>query len=314
MASFSSVMRLCNGEKVFPFLCRYTVDLAEWEKTAFIKWKKLCCISGTWMTYLASRSAQLNLLKNSWLCWTRIILKLNSNTIYNMIRLIFLDTTVPLFFFCSYTENTKRLATKVYFKNTDGHAVLHKTSYHPKHIFRGLIKSQMIRFNHIRTHPQDVEEATKVLFRHSDLEGYTRQFLREIKADIRAILRERGEYSGGKRGEGRDKPSHLSHWWWHTLNNSRSSVPRLSTVSNGHRKKWNLFKTTVWLRQLEEIEIWQTYWFILLLINRSNSQTNSFSKFLPSQLIGRIVWFFSGDRADLKCQCSVGWPSLLLYL
>lgn len=28
----------------------------------------LCCISGTWMTYLASDSSQLNLLKNSWLC------------------------------------------------------------------------------------------------------------------------------------------------------------------------------------------------------------------------------------------------------
>lgn len=69
----------------------------------------------------------------------------------------FLDTTV--FFFYSYTEHTKRLATKVYFKDTDRHAVLHKTSYHPKHTFRSLIKSQLIRFN-----PQDVEEATKVLF------------------------------------------------------------------------------------------------------------------------------------------------------
>lgn len=53
----------------------------------------------------------------------------------------FLDTTV---FFENINQNQKKLLTRVYFKPTDTHALLHKTSYHPKHTFRGIVKSQII--------------------------------------------------------------------------------------------------------------------------------------------------------------------------
>lgn len=55
----------------------------------------------------------------------------------------FLDTTVCF----TSLQGRKQLNTKIYiFKSTDTRTLLHKTSYHPKHTFKGLIKSQLIRF------------------------------------------------------------------------------------------------------------------------------------------------------------------------
>ena len=71
--------------------------------------------------------------------------------------------------------------TKVYFKPTDSHALLHKDSYHPKHTFGGIIKSQMIRFARICNQEQDFDEATAILFKALTSRGYTERFLRNIK-------------------------------------------------------------------------------------------------------------------------------------
>ena len=38
------------------------------------------------------------------------------------------------------------LDTKIYFKPTDTHQLLHKASFHPKHTFKGILKSQIMRF------------------------------------------------------------------------------------------------------------------------------------------------------------------------
>lgn len=92
----------------------------------------------------------------------------------------FLDTTV---FTTSSTNNHKTLHTKVFFKPTDSHALLHKTSFHPKHTFKGIIKSQIIRFFRICSFSQHFHEATQVLFKALRTRGYTRRFLRSIKTD-----------------------------------------------------------------------------------------------------------------------------------
>lgn len=87
----------------------------------------------------------------------------------------FLDTTTfkgDLF----KTQNT--LDIKVYFKDTDTHALLHKTSFHPKHTYAGLLKSQLIRFHRICTHKQDFMSATKTLFTALAKRGYSRSFRR----------------------------------------------------------------------------------------------------------------------------------------
>lgn len=85
----------------------------------------------------------------------------------------------------SEEEDYKHLATRVYFKSTDTHALLHKSSYHPKHTFKGIVKSQLIRFHRICTLEQDVEKATRILFKALQTRGYARRFLRGIKSQVK---------------------------------------------------------------------------------------------------------------------------------
>lgn len=89
----------------------------------------------------------------------------------------FLDTTVfkgPRF------VSTGRLDTKVYFKPTHTHELLHRTSFHPQHTFPGLVKSQVIRFKRICTHEHHVGQATGRLFAVLRRRNYTRALLRKV--------------------------------------------------------------------------------------------------------------------------------------
>nr|XP_049581060.1 uncharacterized protein LOC125971932 isoform X2 [Syngnathus scovelli] len=90
----------------------------------------------------------------------------------------FLDTTTfkgPEF------NTTGKLDVRVFFKPTDTHALLHKQSFHPKHTFKGLIYSQLLRFERICTRSEDREEATRVLFKALRQRGYSRSFLRRVR-------------------------------------------------------------------------------------------------------------------------------------
>ena len=99
----------------------------------------------------------------------------------NRERITFLDTEV---FARRKPEGGIGVGTRVFFKPTDTHALLHGSSYHPKHTFRGIIKSQLIRFHRICTEKADVQLATKVLFRALEPRGYGRSFLRKIKTEV----------------------------------------------------------------------------------------------------------------------------------
>ena len=76
-----------------------------------------------------------------------------------------------------------RLDTKVFFKPTDTHELLHKKSYHPPHTFKGIIKSQILRFKRICSNQEDFEHACKILFSVLCTRGYSKSFLRKIKRD-----------------------------------------------------------------------------------------------------------------------------------
>lgn len=87
----------------------------------------------------------------------------------------FLDTTVfkgPEFALDS------KLHIKVFFKVTDTHALLHRNSFHPQHTFRGIVKSQLLRFKRICTRGEDFWEAVGILFRSLRRRGYSRPFLK----------------------------------------------------------------------------------------------------------------------------------------
>lgn len=88
----------------------------------------------------------------------------------------FLDTTT---FKGEHFQATNNLDVKVFFKETDSHALLHKSSFHPRHIFKGLLKSQLLRFHRICTHRGDFLEATRTLFRALSTRGYSRSFRRQ---------------------------------------------------------------------------------------------------------------------------------------
>lgn len=89
------------------------------------------------------------------------------------------------------------LDTKVYFKPTDTHELLHKKSFHPKHTFKGIIKSQIIRFHRICNNPSDFEQACSILFKTLKTRGYSPRFLRYIKSQTLKQLNPTNNTSNG---------------------------------------------------------------------------------------------------------------------
>lgn len=87
----------------------------------------------------------------------------------------FLDTTTykgPTF-----TAN-QTLDIKVFFKKTDTHSLLFKTSFHPRHTYKGLIKSQFLRFHRICTQESDFWDVVRILVKALRKRGSSRTFLR----------------------------------------------------------------------------------------------------------------------------------------
>ena len=72
-----------------------------------------------------------------------------------------------------------KLQTKVYFKPTDTHQLLHTGSFHPKHTTRGILKSQLLRFKRISSSKADYDNTCKILFKTLQNRGYTRTNLRK---------------------------------------------------------------------------------------------------------------------------------------
>lgn len=107
-------------------------------------------------------------------------IKLKSNIQHSQIE--FLDV---LIYKGAHFQEKGKLDTKVFFKETDSHSLLHKTSFHPKHTFSGLIKSQLIRFGRICQHEYDFDEASSILFEAIKPRGYSARFLRSIKSEIK---------------------------------------------------------------------------------------------------------------------------------
>jgi len=90
----------------------------------------------------------------------------------------YLDTRTYKYF---TSDNRCILKTKPYFKSTDTHQLLHKKSYHPQHTFRGLLKSQFIRFKRISSFKIEYDEACNILKRVLVNRGYSSRFFRTIK-------------------------------------------------------------------------------------------------------------------------------------
>ena len=92
---------------------------------------------------------------------------------YNLHTVHFLD--------CNVYKNSCKLATKVYFKPTDTHKLLHPKSYHPAHVFKGIVKAQLLRFIRLSSHFQDFLQSYRILKSALLKYGYTRSFLKNCK-------------------------------------------------------------------------------------------------------------------------------------
>ena len=96
----------------------------------------------------------------------------------------FLDTTL-------FRSKENILEAKVYFKPTDTHQLLHKFSFHPRHTFPGLIRSQVTRFWRICSFPEDIQVACQTLFKALAKRNYPKRRLRQIKNDTLRTLNSR---------------------------------------------------------------------------------------------------------------------------
>jgi hypothetical protein len=76
------------------------------------------------------------------------------------------------------------LKTKVYFKPTDTHQLLHKTSNHPRHTTLGILKAQFIRFKRISSYKSDYDQASHTLMDVLKTRGYPLRLMRSVKRNI----------------------------------------------------------------------------------------------------------------------------------
>jgi len=81
-----------------------------------------------------------------------------------------------------------RLKTKVFFKPTDTHQLLHKQSFHPAHTFKGIVKSQFIRFKQISSSHADYQQACSSLTKGVTPRGYTPAQLRKEQVTYGIIM------------------------------------------------------------------------------------------------------------------------------
>jgi len=93
----------------------------------------------------------------------------------------FLDTHVY-----KHKDSTGKytLQTKLYSKPTDTHQLLHRSSYHPTHTFKGIAKSQFIRFKRISSSYRDYAQAAAMLLSALRTRGYNIASLRQLKSYI----------------------------------------------------------------------------------------------------------------------------------
>ena len=195
---YKQIWGTAMGQKYAPNYAN--IFMAEWERQALNKCDKkpiiylryLDDIFGIWTHGREEFNKFINTLNNHQSC-----IKLTSETSYQEIN--FLDTTV---FKGSRFAETGCLDSKVFFKTTDTHQLLHKSSFHPKHTFAGIIKSQIMRFNRICNNKLDFQMATKILFDSLTKRGYSRRFLRGIKSKTLRQVRNkhRTEMAGRCRG------------------------------------------------------------------------------------------------------------------
>jgi len=90
----------------------------------------------------------------------------------------FLDTSI---YKHKINSSVSQLKTRVFFKPTDTHQLLHGSSCHPRHTAKGILKSQFIRFKRICSTREEYNFACQTLYKVLKNRGYSRSLYRELK-------------------------------------------------------------------------------------------------------------------------------------
>ena len=73
------------------------------------------------------------------------------------------------------------LDLKVYFKPTDSHQLLNTNSFHPKHTFPGIVKSQILKYYRNCSDPTEFNKACTLLEQALAPRGYQNLFSQSSK-------------------------------------------------------------------------------------------------------------------------------------
>lgn len=92
----------------------------------------------------------------------------------------FLDVT----FFKHFSNGVCTIETRPFFKKTDTHQLVHNKSFHPRHIFKGIIKSQFIRFKRLSSFKEDYSSACGILKGVLVNRGYSKRLMRKLQGEI----------------------------------------------------------------------------------------------------------------------------------
>ena len=98
------------------------------------------------------------------------------------LKLTLLTIYIPLIFWIATSlKITPNFQQKFFFKPTDTHKLLHPKSYHPAHVFKGIVKAQLLRYIRLSSHFHDFMQSYRILKSNLSNYGYTRSFIRFCK-------------------------------------------------------------------------------------------------------------------------------------
>ena len=91
---------------------------------------------------------------------------------------------LDLIIYKSFSGTNCSLQTRVYFKPTDTHQLLHSLSDHPGHTCKGILKSQLLRFKRLGCNLFQYNQAAHTLFSILSKRGYSKRLFRQLKNHI----------------------------------------------------------------------------------------------------------------------------------
>ena len=92
------------------------------------------------------------------------------------------------------------LLYRIGFKDTDSHAILAPTSFHPPHVFRGILFAQVYRWMTRSATYEDFKKTKSVVQGHWRKQGYTRSAIRNaVRGVFHFTLRKPQDFTPGFR-------------------------------------------------------------------------------------------------------------------